>query len=207
MALRHGVHLRPLQASDLKAQYSQLETERLLADLVRLELSRRRASAQLEAEWCAPDTKFSPICIHLGYQVRSSLPSNFDCDLGFAIGEAAAALVAFGASGYVATAHCLTPDPSAWRLCGTPLYSLLSAEEGAGQPIASIRPSRVDLRGAEFCRFAACRETWKLADVYLNPGPLQFEGALSTMRANQRAASEAGERAVHLDEIAVCMRG
>lgn len=45
-------------------------------------------------------------------QARSSMPSNFDCDLGFTLGCTAAALVASGATAYMATAHCLTTSPS-----------------------------------------------------------------------------------------------
>ena len=37
-------------------------------------------------------------CTH---QARSSMPSNFDCDLGFALGHTATALVAAGKTGYL----------------------------------------------------------------------------------------------------------
>jgi pyrophosphate--fructose-6-phosphate 1-phosphotransferase len=33
--------------------------------------------------------KFSPVCSFLGYQARGSLPSNFDCDLGYTLGMVA----------------------------------------------------------------------------------------------------------------------
>lgn len=52
----HATERRPFmcsrdQASDDKAQLNQIETERLLAELVRVELDRRRKLAQLTAEW------------------------------------------------------------------------------------------------------------------------------------------------------------
>jgi len=195
------------QASDLKAQYSQIETERLLADLVRIELKRRRDIAQIEAEWCAPDPKFSAVCFYLGYQARSSMPSNFDCDLAYTIGCTAAALVAAGATAYMATAHCLTSAPSDWRVCGTPLYTLLSAEGRAGQAIAAIRPSQVRLSGRSFKHFASHRDEWKMSDQYCNPGPLQFSGDLAFNRANPSAEAEAGKRAAELREIAaICQQ-
>ena len=53
---------------------------------------------------------------HVGYQARSSMPSNFDCDLGFALGHTAAALVAAGKTGYMASAHCLASPTLEWRL-------------------------------------------------------------------------------------------
>ena len=187
------------QASDQKAQLSQIETERLLADLVRMELDRRRKLAQLEAEWCAPDTKYSSVCFYLGYQARSSMPSNFDCNLGYTLGSTAAALVAAGATAYMATAHCLTSSPEDWRVCGTPLYSLLSAESRSGKPVAAIRPSRVDLLSSSFKLFAARREEMKSSDLYRNPGPLQFMGPLA---ANLRSGEVAGKRSADLNEVA-----
>ena len=47
----------------MKAQYSQIETERLLAELVKIELDRRR-----NVEQQSIDTKFSAVCFYLGYQ-------------------------------------------------------------------------------------------------------------------------------------------
>ena len=52
------------QASDDKAQLNQIETERLLAELVRVELNQRR-----ERRPNVPDAKYSPVCFYLGYQV------------------------------------------------------------------------------------------------------------------------------------------
>ena len=49
------------QVSDDKAQLNQIETERLLADLVRVELNRRRSEAQLTAEWCASPSPLLPL--------------------------------------------------------------------------------------------------------------------------------------------------
>jgi len=190
-------------ASDQKAQLSQIETERLLADLVRLELDRRRKLAQIEAEWCAPDARFCPVCFYLGYQARSSMPSNFDCDLAYTLGCTAAALIASGNTAYMATAHCLTSSPSEWRVCGAPLYSLLSAESRSGKPVAAIRPSRVDLHSASFKLFASRRDPNKMADAYRNPGPLQFAGALA---ANVKSAEVAGKRAADLNELAAICR-
>ena len=85
------------------------------------------------------------MCFYLGYQARSSLPSTFDCDLSYTLGNTAGALAAAGVTGYMATAHCLTSCPAEWRVCGTPLHSLLSAESRLGSTVAAIRPSSVDV--------------------------------------------------------------
>ena len=53
-----------------------------------------------------------------GYQARSSMPSDFDAHLSFALGSSAAALVAADASGYMVTAHCLSSPVAMWRLVG-----------------------------------------------------------------------------------------
>ena len=153
------------QASDDKAQLSQIETERLLADLVRIELNRRRSAGG------AINTQFSPVCFYLGYQARSSMPSEFDADLAMSLGNGAAALVAANASGYMATAHCLANPMAEWRLAGIPLYSMMCADRRSGEAVAVIRPSTVDLHSPSFRRFALIRERLKLAEVRTWPPP------------------------------------
>lgn len=193
--------LLEVQASDDKAQLNQIETERLLAELVRVELQRRRQEAQLTAEGSAPDPKFSPVCFYLGYQARSSMPSVFDANLAFALGNAAAGLAAAGATGYMATAHCLAAPVAQWRLTGVPLYSMMSADRRAGQSVAVILPSQVDLHGAAFRRFALIRERLAMSELYCNPGPMQLEGELSCGPSPGRLAAEQSGRAQELREI------
>ena len=202
---RRAVMRRHTQASDDKAQLSQIETERLLADLVRIELQRRRQQAQLTAEWSVPDAKFSPVCFYLGYQARSSLPSEFDANLALTLGHGAAALVAAGATGYMATAHCLAESVSEWRVAGLPLYAMMSADRRGGAAVAVIRPSTVDLGGASFRRFALIRDRLKTADVYCNPGPMQFMGDLAHGPSPGRLLAEHAGRADELREVeAIC---
>lgn len=189
------------QASDDKAQLSQVETERLLAELVRLELERRRAATTQ----AVVDTKFAPVCFYLGYQARSSMPSRFDADLGCALGHAAGALVAGGATGYMATAHCLASPTAAWRLCGVPLYSMMSADRRAGEAVAVIRPAQVGLLGPSFQRWLAVREALKLADLYCNPGPVQMFGPLAVGPAPGRLVAEHASRGASLAEVAAIL--
>ena len=55
-------------------QLSQIETERLLAHLVSVELKERKSAKQYKGG-------FSTICHFFGYQGRCALPSLFDCSL------------------------------------------------------------------------------------------------------------------------------
>jgi len=193
------------QASDDKAQLNQIETERLLAELVRVELRRRQQLSQLTAEWCAPDAKFAPVCFYLGYQARSSMPSEFDSNLALALGNGAAALVAAGATSYMATAHCLAEPTAAWRLTGLPLHAMMSADRRAGSAVAVIRPSTVDLSGPSFRRFALIRERLKMADAYCNVGPMQLSGPLAHGPSPGRLLAEHSGRSHELHEIeAIC---
>jgi diphosphate--fructose-6-phosphate 1-phosphotransferase len=189
------------QASDHKAQLNQIETERLLADLVRIELNRRRSESQMTAEWCAPDPKFQPVCFYLGYQARSSMPSQFDANLAFALGQAAATLAASGATAYMATAHCLVAPAAAWRITGVPLYSMMSADRRGGAAVPIIRPSQVDLHSASFRRFALIRERLAVAELYCNPGPMQLCGSLAEGPSPGRLLAEHSGRAQELQEI------
>ena len=60
-------------------QLSQIETERLLAHLVSLELKKRKASKEYKGN-------FAPLCHFFGYQGRCAFPSRFDNNLGHSYG-------------------------------------------------------------------------------------------------------------------------
>lgn len=55
---------------------TKVATEKLLAEMVAVELRRR------EKEGLCSRFSFVPLCFYFGYQGRSSLPSKFDCSLG-----------------------------------------------------------------------------------------------------------------------------
>ena len=101
---------------------------------------------------------------------------------------------AAGVTGYMATAHCLTSEPEKWRVCGTPLFSLLSAENRAGAAVAAIRPSQVNLSGAAFHVFEGKREEARMRDCYANPGPLQFKAGLKPIGGIDRLAVRGAHR-------------
>ncbi|KAK8462967.1 hypothetical protein SEVIR_1G300500v4 [Setaria viridis] len=64
--------------SDDSAQLSQIETEKLLAQLVETEMNRRLKEGTYKGK------KFNAICHFFGYQARGALPSKFDCDYAYA---------------------------------------------------------------------------------------------------------------------------
>ncbi|RWR80614.1 Phosphofructokinase domain-containing protein [Cinnamomum micranthum f. kanehirae] len=65
--------------SDESAPLSQIETEKLLAQLVEIEMDTRSKSGRYKGK------KFNSICHFFGYQARGSLPSKFDCDYAYAM--------------------------------------------------------------------------------------------------------------------------
>ena len=133
------------------------------------------------------------------------MPSEFDSNLAFALGNGAAALVAAGATAYMATAHCLTSPVAEWRIAGSPLVSMMSADRRSGAAVAIIRPSEVDLRSASFRRFKLMRERLAMEDLYCNPGPMQFASLLAARAPAGRLSADDAGRAADLEEVeAIC---
>merc|ERR1712048_213434 len=81
--------------SNAALQMSQLETERLLAELVEEELKQRKSQGTFKGS-------FSPVCQFIGYQARCSVPSNFDMDYAYTLGATSSVLAAAGLNGYMA---------------------------------------------------------------------------------------------------------
>jgi len=157
--------------SNNKIQLSQIESERLLADLVANELAARKAAGTYKG-------KFSPVCSFLGYQARGSLPSNFDCDLGYGLGTAAAHLARSGCNGYLAVATGLKDPTPQWRVGGMPIVALMSAEDASAPPC--IPESRVELTSQAYAAVKAAELV--VDEKYENPGPLQFGGSTADAR-------------------------
>jgi len=202
--IRKEMLLTP-EASSGGAQLNQIETERLLAELVGAEMSRRKANVDV-----AYDGAFSPVCFFLGYQARSGLPSNFDCSLGFSLGLAAAGLVDedFNTTGYMATACGLTEPVEAWRCGGVPIAALLTTGRRAGQNVAVLPPTRVDLQGNAFQVFKSRRVAWQLNDCYRNPGPQQFTGPLANVLGQCLCADhqETEQKRRHVEELIISLQ-
>lgn len=169
-------------------QLTQIETERLVADLCGEELARRKAAGSYAG-------KFSAVTHFFGYQGRSSLPSRLDASLGYVSGYAAGLLGAAGQTGVTVSVRGLCSPVAGWRVGCLPLTALLSVDNDVnpwGVGSARVRASNVDVKSASFRRLMAERVEWVREDRYRNPGPIQFSGAAAqevffTCRAEHEA--------------------
>ena len=148
---------------------SQVETERLLIDLVADKVNMLKQHGETEA-------KFSPLAHFFGYEGRCAAPSNFDADYTYSLGAAAAQLVRAGLTGYTVNVQNVTKSSDEWVAGGTPVTMMLNMEMRKGKPTPVIKKALVDLDGAPFQAFAANRDDWAVNDRYLFPGPIQYFG-------------------------------
>mgnify|MGYP002634447363 CR=1 FL=1 len=187
--------LMPPEASSGKAQLNNIETERLLAELVQVEVEKRKQKNN------SKKISFSPVCFYLGYQARSTLPSNFDCVYANALGMSAAALIESNLSGYMATVHCLTRPVQEWRCGGVPLTAMMMPTIREGIIVPVMKPASVDLNGPAFRTFSNMRQNWRLAECYRNPGPLQFGQTPLADLCTHTLTAEQGHVTEHSHEV------
>ena len=148
---------------------SQVETERLLIDLVTEKLRFRKAHG-------GDGVKFSSLSHFFGYEGRCAAPTNFDADYTYSLGYSAAQLVREGLTGYTAHVQNMTKPSDEWIAGGIPVTMMLNMEIRKGKPTPVIKKALVDLNGAPFKTFAKNRESWALDDEYMFPGPIQYFG-------------------------------
>ena len=148
---------------------SQVETERLLIDLVSDKIR------LLEAHG-GKKVKFSPLSHFFGYEGRCAAPSNFDADYCYSLGFAAAQMVRAKLTGYTVNVQNITKPSDEWVAGGTPVTMMLNMEIRKGKPTPVIKKALVELDGAPFKLFAANRDNWALNDEYVFPGPIQYFG-------------------------------
>jgi len=149
---------------------SQVETERLLIDLVS---DRIRF---LKAHGGKDFVEFSSLSHFFGYEGRCAAPSNYDADYTYSLGYAAAQLIRAGLTGYTVSIRNTTKSSDEWVAGGVPVTMMLNMEVRKGKRVAVIKKALVDLNGAPFGKFAANREKWALDDDYVFPGPIQYFG-------------------------------
>lgn len=148
---------------------SQVETERLLIDLVSDRIRELNAHGN--------KIVFNPLSHFFGYEGRCAAPSNFDADYAYSLGYTAAQLVRANLTGYTAGIQNITQSSDKWVACGTPITSMLCIEARKGKPKPVIGKVLLDLAGAPFRSFAANRESWALGDDYVFTGPIQYFGS------------------------------
>uniref|UniRef100_A0ACD5ZKW2 Uncharacterized protein n=1 Tax=Avena sativa TaxID=4498 RepID=A0ACD5ZKW2_AVESA len=162
--------------SDDSAQLSQIETEKLLAQLVETEMNKRLKEGTYKGK------KFNAICHFFGYQARGAMPSKFDCDYAYVLGHVSYHILAAGLNGYMATVTNLKSPLNKWRCGAAPISSMMTVKRWSRGPATTqigkpaVHMSSVDLRGKAYELLRQNSSSCLLEDIYRNPGPLQFEG-------------------------------
>jgi len=148
---------------------SQVETERLLIDLVHDKIRFLKSQGKTEA-------KFSSLSHFFGYEGRCAAPSNFDADYTYSLGYASAELVMAGLTGYTVCIKNTTKTSEEWIAGGVPVTMMLNMEIRKGKPTPVIKKALTDTNGKPFGKLAANREKWALEDCFVFPGPIQYFG-------------------------------
>ena len=149
---------------------SQIETEKLLIEMVGKRLAQLKAAGTYKG-------KFSALNHFFGYEGRCAIPSNFDADYCYSIGVTATHLIAAGKTGYMSLVRNLTKPAAEWIAGGVPITMMMNMEKRNGKMKPVIQKALVDLNGAPFKYFAAHRAEWADANTsYIYPGPIQYYG-------------------------------
>ena len=150
-------------------QVSLIETEKMLAEMVKAKLKKMAAEGKYSG-------KFSTQTHFFGYEGRCAAPSNFDADYCYSLGYSAAALIGAGKTGYMASVRNNTKSSDEWICGGIPITMMMNIEHRHGQDKPVIRKALVELDGKPFAEFAANRAKWAVETDYVYPGPIQYFG-------------------------------
>jgi diphosphate-dependent phosphofructokinase len=150
-------------------QVSQIETEKLLIDMVKARLSELAGEGKCSS-------KFSAVTHFFGYEGRCSAPSNFDANYCYALGYNATALALNGLTGYLSSVRKLVKSPSQWECGGVPLTMMMNIERRKGKEKPVIQKALVLLEGKPFKALQKARDAWAVTESYLFPGPIQYFG-------------------------------
>lgn len=149
---------------------SQIETEKLLIEMVSKRLAQLKAAGTYKG-------KFSALNHFFGYEGRCAIPSNFDADYCYSLGVTAVHLIGSGKSGYMSIVRHLTKPASEWVAGGVPITMMMNMERRSGKLKPVIQKALVDLNGKPFRYFAAHRAEWADPNMsYIYPGPIQYYG-------------------------------
>lgn len=148
---------------------SQIDTERLLVELVASRVSAWREQGSFRGEFQVQGHFF-------GYEGRCAQPTNFDADYTYSLGRLAAVLAALGRTGYLCSIRGLAGPTEDWRPTGVPLTSMMQIETRKGKQAPVIAKALVRLEDEPFRVFASTRERWEIEDDYVYPGAIQYFG-------------------------------
>ena len=150
-------------------QVSLIETEKMLAEMVKARLAEMAAEGKYNG-------KFSTQTHFFGYEGRCAAPSNYDADYCYSLGYTAAALIGAGKTGYMANVRNTMRPASEWIAGGIPITMLMNVERRHGHDKPVIRKALVELDGKPFRTFASRRAEWATETAYVYPGPIQYFG-------------------------------
>jgi diphosphate-dependent phosphofructokinase len=150
-------------------QVSKIETEKLLIEMVEVELAERKLEKKFVGKFGAQNHFF-------GYEGRCAAPSNFDADYCYSLGFNAAVLIGNGKTGYMSSIRNTTAPAESWIAGGVPITMMMNMERRHGHMKPVIQKALVELDGKPFTYFASQRETWAVKTDFVYPGPIQYFG-------------------------------
>ena len=154
-------------------QVAKIETERLLAQTVQMELESLRKDGKYKGT-------FTPIFHSYGYEGRSGLPSSFDATYCYVLGQNVGAMLSLGCNGLISSVTNLQAPVSEWKCGGVPITMMCHMEKRHGHMKPVIKKALVELDGEPFKCFLSQRADWAKYDLYRSPGPIQyFSGSAS----------------------------
>jgi diphosphate-dependent phosphofructokinase len=169
-------------------QVSRIETEKLLIEMVEKQLSHLKKQGIVKVKFSAQNHFF-------GYEGRCAVPSNFDANYCYSLGQTAAFLIADGKSGYMASVRNTTEPSDKWIAGGVPITMMMNMERRNGIMKPVIQKALVSMDGAPFKAFAAKRDEWAIKTSYVYPGPIQYWGPTAVCDATTKTLQL--ERAGH----------
>ncbi|KAK1443727.1 hypothetical protein BgAZ_206030 [Babesia gibsoni] len=160
-----------------------LDIEIMLAKMVKEELNIRKEKGEYSGNYNA-------VTHYFGYQGRCCMPSEFDCSLAFAYGHLAGIALESKLTGCCCSIRGLCGTIKDWKMYVIPLTSLMRVDPNMMQlmsindfkkgELPIIPSSTVNLKSKAFKRLTMARRKWLTDDLFINPGPIQFTGAVST---------------------------
>merc|ERR1712224_211764 len=147
-----------------------------MGDLVEKELMRRKILNTFKGEFKCVTYALTSV------DVRGSMPTNFDCNLGYTMGYAAGTFIQQGRNGLLVNVSDVEKEVSEWKVNGIPAAATLTVSKGLpGQsPNLEIEARSCLLYDHNTTLYGMPPEAERLLR---NPGPIQFAGPCSETRA------------------------